>query len=429
MLCIRTGDHSLHSFAHTRQLTRMTATQNSTESAHLSAADYIGIEDEWGAHNYHPLDIVVDHAQGAWVYDVEGNRYLDCLSAYSALNQGHCHPRILETMMQQAQRVTLTSRAFRNEQLPLFCEELAAICGMEMVLPMNSGAEAVETAIKAARRWGYEVKGIPDGQAEIIVFENNFHGRTTTIVGFSSEPAYRAGFGPFTPGFRLVRYGDIEALRDAVTPSTCAVLMEPIQCEAGILIPPDGYLSQAAELCRESNVLLVADEIQTGLGRTGRMFACDHEDVQPDMYVLGKALSGGFYPVSAVVSRDEVLGVFRPGSHGSTFGGNPLGCAVARTALKVIQDEQLVERSAELGAWFLEQVKGIQHPDIASVRGRGLMIGIELRVPSRQNCEALMRRGMLCKETHEFVIRLSPPLVTSRDDLAWAVQQLQAVFS
>lgn len=407
----------------------MTAVENSTETDRLSAADYIEVEDRWGAHNYHPLDIVVDHASGAWVYDIDGNRYLDCLSAYSALNQGHCHPRIMATMIQQAHRVTLTSRAFRNEELPLFCEEVAAVCDMEMVLPMNSGAEAVETAIKAARRWGYEIKGIPDGQAEIIVFENNFHGRTTTIVGFSSEPAYRAGFGPFTPGFRLIPFGDIEALRDAITPNTCAVLMEPIQCEAGILIPPDGYLRESVRLCREANVLFIADEIQTGLGRTGRMFACDHEDVKPDMYILGKALSGGFYPVSAVVSRRDVLDVFRPGSHGSTFGGNPLGCAVARTALKVIQDEQLVERSAELGAWFMEQVKGIKHPDIASVRGRGLMVGVELRVPSRQYCEALMQRGMLCKETHEFVIRLSPPLVTSREDLEWAVEQLRAVFS
>lgn len=392
------------------------------------AAEYIAIEDRWGAHNYHPLDIVIDHAKGPWVYDVEGRRYLDCLSAYSAVNQGHCHPRILETMVQQAHRVTLTSRAFRNEELPLFCEEVAELCDMEMVLPMNTGAEAVETAIKAARRWGYSVKGIPDGQAEIIVFENNFHGRTTTIIGFSSEPSYRAGFGPFTPGFRLISYGDGDALAAAITPNTCAVLMEPIQCEAGILIPPDGYLSEAQRLCREANVLLMMDEIQTGLGRTGRMFACDYENVKPDVYILGKALAGGFYPVSAVVSRKEVLGVFHPGSHGSTFGGNPLGCAVARTALRVIEDENLVQRSAELGAWFMEQIRAIQHPNIASVRGRGLMVGVEVRTPARGYCEALMRRGMLCKETHDYVIRLSPPLVTSKDDLAWAVEQLRAVF-
>ena len=406
----------------------MTAVANSTEDAPTTAAGYIALEDEWGAPNYHPLDIVVARAAGSWVYDVDGKRYLDCLSAYSALNQGHCHPRILATMMEQAQRVTLTSRAFRNEQLPLFCEELAAVCGMEAVLPMNTGAEAVETAIKAARRWGYEQKGIPDGQAEIVVFENNFHGRTTTIVGFSSEPSYRAGFGPFTPGFRLIPFGDIDALRAAVNSNTCAVMMEPIQCEAGILMPPAGYLRAASDLCREQNVLFMADEIQTGLGRTGRMFACDHEDVHPDVYILGKALAGGFYPVSAVVSSHEVMDVFRPGTHGSTFGGNPLGCAVARTALRVIQEDGLVQRSAELGEWFKGEVSAIQHPDIKTVRGRGLMVGIELHVAARGYCEALMRRGMLCKETHDRVIRLAPPLVTSREDLAWAVEQLRAVF-
>jgi ornithine--oxo-acid transaminase len=407
----------------------MTTVANDTRSAPVTSADYIAIEDEWGAHNYHPLDIVIERALGAWVYDVDGKRYLDCLSAYSAVNQGHCHPRILATMAEQAHRVTLTSRAFRNEQLPLFCEEVAELCGMESVLPMNTGAEAVETAIKAARRWGYEKKGIADGLAEIVVFENNFHGRTTTIVGFSSEPSYRAGFGPFTPGFRLIPYGDIDALRSAITPNTCAVLMEPIQCEAGILIPPDGYLRAASELCRLENVLFMADEIQTGLGRTGRMFACDHEDVRPDVYILGKALAGGFYPVSAVVSSHAVLDVFRPGTHGSTFGGNPLGCAVARTALHVLQDENLVERSAELGAWFMGEVASIKHPLIKAVRGRGLMIGIELFVPARSYCEALMERGMLCKETHDHVIRLSPPLVTSREDLEWALVQLRAVFT
>ncbi len=394
----------------------------------MTAADYIAIEEEWGAHNYHPLDIVIERAEGSWVYDVEGKRYLDCLSAYSAVNQGHCNPAILATMVEQAHRVTLTSRAFRNEQLPLFCEELAQLCGMESVLPMNTGAEAVETAIKAARRWGYEKKGIPDGCAEIVVFENNFHGRTTTIVGFSSEPSYRAGFGPFAPGFKLIRFGDMDALRSAVNSNTCAVLIEPIQCEAGILIPPDGFLRAAAELCHDQNVLFMADEIQTGLGRTGRMFACDHEDVQPDVYILGKALAGGFYPVSAVVSSHDVIDVLRAGTHGSTFGGNPLGCAVARTALRVLTEERLVERSAALGAWFKSAVAAIRHHDIKSVRGRGLMVGIELHVPAREYCEALMRRGMLCKETHDHVIRLSPPLVTSREDLEWAVAQLQAVF-
>ncbi len=407
----------------------MTAVESNTDPRVMTAADLIALEDEWGAHNYHPLDIVIERAEGSWVYDVDGNRYLDCLSAYSAVNQGHCNPRILATMIEQAHRVTLTSRAFRNEELPLFCEELAQLCGMESVLPMNTGAEAVETAIKAARRWGYEKKGIPDGAAEIVVFENNFHGRTTTIVGFSSEPSYRAGFGPFAPGFRLVPFGDTNALRAAINPNTCAVLLEPIQCEAGILIPPDGFLRDASRLCREANVLLMADEIQTGLGRTGRMFACDYEQVRPDVFILGKALAGGFYPVSAVVSSHEVMSVFRPGTHGSTFGGNPLGCAVARTALRVLQDDGLVERSAELGEWFKREVAAIQHPDIKEVRGRGLMVGVELHVPARGYCEALMRRGMLCKETHDHVIRLSPPLVTSRADLEWAAEQLRAVFA
>jgi ornithine--oxo-acid transaminase len=391
--------------------------------------DLIALEERWGAHNYHPLDLVIERGDGAWVTDVEGRRYLDCLSAYSAVNQGHCHPRILATLVEQASRVTLTSRAFRNEQLPAFCEELARLCGMEMVLPMNTGAEAVETAIKAARRWGYARKQIPQDQAEILVFANNFHGRTTTIVGFSSEPSYRAGFGPFAPGFRLLPYGDLDAVRAAIGPNTCAVLIEPIQCEAGILIPPDGFLRGLSALCREHDVLLMADEIQTGLGRTGRTFACDHEDVQPDVYILGKALSGGFYPVSAVVSRREVLGVFGPGSHGSTYGGNPLGCAVARTALRVLEDEGLVARSAELGAWLLEALRTIDHPDIVAVRGRGLLIGLELRVPARAYCEALQARGVLCKETHDTIIRLAPPLVVERDDLAWAVEQVRAVFA
>jgi ornithine--oxo-acid transaminase len=389
----------------------------------------IAREERYGAHNYHPLDLVIERGEGAWVWDVEGRRYLDCLSAYSAVNQGHCHPRILATMVEQASRVTLTSRAFRNEQLPAFCEELATLCGMEMVLPMNTGAEAVETAIKAARRWGYERKGIARDQAEILVFANNFHGRTTTIVGFSSEPAYRAGFGPFAPGFRLLPFGDVEAVRAAIGPNTCAVLLEPIQAEAGILLPPDGFLRELRALCTERDVLLIADEIQTGLGRTGRTFACDHEDVRPDVYVLGKGLSGGFYPVSAVVSRREVLGVFGPGSHGSTFGGNPLGCAVARTALQVMRDERLVERSAENGAWLLEALRAIVHPDIVEVRGRGLLIGLQLRVPARPYCEALKERGVLCKETHDTVIRLAPPLVTSREDLAWAVAQMRETFA
>lgn len=392
-------------------------------------AALIAQEDQWGAHNYHPLDLVIDHAEGAWVTDVEGKRYLDCLSAYSAVNQGHAHPRLLQALTGQAARVTLTSRAFRNDQLGAFCEELATRCGKEMVLPMNTGAEAVETAIKAARRWGYRTKGIPDGQATIIAFENNFHGRTTTIVGFSSEPAYKEQFGPFAPGFVLVPFGDIDAVRAAMNATTCAVLIEPMQCEAGVLLPPDGFLCELRSLCSANNVLLIADEIQTGLGRTGRMFACDHEAVVPDMYVLGKALSGGFYPVSAVVANRDVLGVLGPGSHGSTFGGNPLGCAVAREALRVLDDEQLVQRSAELGAWLLVELRTLTHPAIAAVRGRGLMCAIELHEPARPFCEALQQRGVLCKETHGVVIRLSPPLVVSRDDLAWALQQLRAVFS
>jgi len=393
-----------------------------------TSAELIDLEEQWGARNYRPLDLVIARAEGAWVMDVEGRSYLDCLSAYSAVNQGHCHPRLLATLTEQASRVTLTSRAFRNDQLPHFCEELAAVCGMEMVLPMNTGAEAVETAIKAARRWGYTSKGIPQNAATIIVFDGNFHGRTTTIVGFSSEASYREGFGPFAPGFVRVPFGDLEAVRAAMTANTCAVLFEPIQCEAGVVIPPDGFLRGLSALCREQNVLLIADEIQTGLGRTGRLFACDHEDVVPDMYVLGKALSGGFYPVSAVVSRRDVLGVFGPGTHGSTYGGNPLGCAVARTALDVMQDERLVERSAELGAWLLGELKTLHHPDIVSVRGRGLILAIELRVPARPYCEALMQRGVLCKETHDTVIRLAPPLVVRQEDLAWAVEQLRAVF-
>jgi len=389
----------------------------------------VALENHWGAHNYHPLDVVVERGEGPWLFDVDGKRYLDCLSAYSAVSQGHCHPRILDTMREQASRVTLTSRAFRNDQLPLFCEELARFCGLDAVLPMNTGAEAVETAIKAARRWGHRVKGIPDGCAEIIVCENNFHGRTTTIVGFSSEKSYRDGFGPFTPGFVTVPFGDTGALGAAITANTCAVLFEPIQCEAGILIPPAGYLTDVAELCRRNEILLLADEIQTGLGRTGKRFACDHESVKPDAYILGKALSGGFYPVSAFVARREVMDVFDPGSHGSTYGGNPLGCAVARTALAVIEEERLTERSAELGDWLLEQLRTIRHSTILEMRGRGLLIGIELTVAARPVCEALMDQGLLCKETHDRVVRLTPPLVVSRDDLQWALEKIRKVFA
>jgi ornithine--oxo-acid transaminase len=394
-----------------------------------TAESLIAIEDQWGAHNYHPLDIVVSRAAGVWVYDEEDRRYLDCLSAYSALNQGHCHPRLLQVMREQAERVTLTSRAFRNDQLPLFCRELAELCRMEMVLPMNTGAEAVESAVKAARRWGYRKKGIAADQAEIIVCRNNFHGRTTTVVSFSSEEAYRDGFGPFTPGFRIIPFGDAKALEAAITPNTCAFLFEPIQCEAGILFPPAGFLKQASEICRRNNVLLLADEIQTGLGRTGEMFACWREEVQPDAFILGKALSGGFYPVSAVVSTREVLGVFDPGSHGSTYGGNPLGCAVAREAMRVLSEEKLCERSRELGAWFLEELRTIRHEAIREVRGVGLLTGVELTVPARGYCERLMQLGLLCKETHDCVIRIAPPLVISREDLGWAAARVREAFA
>jgi len=394
----------------------------------ISAADLISMEDRWGAHNYHPLDVVVERASGAWVYDVDGRKYLDCLSAYSAVNQGHCHPRIIQALKDQAERVTLTSRAFRNDQLPLFASELAQGGGKEMVLPMNPGAEAVETAIKASRRWGFTRKGIPLNHAEIIVCENNFHGRTTTITGFSSEPLYKDGFGPFTPGFVTIPFGDVEALERAITPNTCAFMFEPIQCEAGILIPPEGFIRDAAEICHRERVLLAADEIQTGLGRTGHFLACHAEDVQPDVLILGKALSGGTYPVSAVVSSQEILGVFRPGSHGSTYGGNPLACAVARAALRVIEEERLAERSAELGSWLLYELRKLKHPHIKAIRGRGLLLGIELLGPARPYCERLKDLGVLCKETHDHVIRLAPPLIIAQEDLAWLSAQLNAAF-
>ena len=393
-----------------------------------NAADLLALEEQWGAHNYHPLPIVVERAQGAWVYDVEGRRYLDCLSAYSALNQGHVHPAILKVFVEQASRVTLTSRAFHNDPLPLFCQELAARCGMDVVLPMNSGAEAVETAIKTARRWGYEKKGIANDQAEIIVCEHNFHGRTTTLVGVSSEADYRRGFGPFTPGFRVIPFGDVAALRAAMSPRTCAFLVEPIQCEAGIIVPPAGYLRAAADLCRREGLLFIADEIQTGLGRTGKWFACQHEDVQPDIYVLGKALSGGFYPVSAVVGRRDVMSVFTPGSHGSTYGGSPLAAAVARAALRVLADEHLIERAAALEPLFFGALASVRGPLVREIRGKGLLAGVELNVPARPYCERLLARGVLCKETHERVIRLAPPLIIDEGDLLWMVDQLAAVL-
>lgn len=389
--------------------------------------DFVELESQFGAHNYHPLDIVIERAEGAWVYDVEGKKYLDCLAAYSAVNQGHCHPRILQTLTEQAHKVTLTSRAFRNDQLGPFYKELHDLTGFDMALPMNSGAEAVETAIKTARKWGYKVKGIAEGKAEIIVCANNFHGRTVTIVSFSSDEQYRDGFGPFTPGFKIIPFGDTEALRQAITPNTCAFLVEPVQGEAGIVIPPAGFLKQAAELCRQNRVLLMTDEIQSGLGRTGKLFAYMHEGIRPDVLIIGKALAGGFYPVSAVLSSNEILGVYNPGDHGSTFGGNPLGCAVARTALRVLIEENLVERSAELGAYFLALLKTLRSSHVKEVRGIGLWIAIELDGPARPFCEALKAEGILCKETHDRVIRIAPPLIIRREEIDWAFERIRRV--
>ena len=394
----------------------------------LQTSNFIELEDQYGAHNYHPLDVVIEHAEGVWVYDVEGNRYLDCLASYSAVNQGHCHPKILKAMIEQARKVTLTSRAFRNDQLPLLYQELHDLTGFEMALPMNSGAEAVETAVKAARKWGYKLKGIPDGKAEIIVCANNFHGRTVTIVSFSTDEQYRDGFGPFTPGFKVIPFGDANALREAITPNTCAFLVEPIQGEAGIVFPPAGFLKEAAAICRENRVLLIAGEIQSGLGRTGKLFAYMHEGITPDVVIVGKALSGGFYPVSAVLASKEVLGVFNPGDHGSTFGGNPLACAVARSALRVLVEENLIQRSTELGDYFLTKLKTLKSPHIREVRGKGLWIGIELDVPARPYCEALKELGILCKETHEHVIRIAPPLVITREDIFWAFERIKKVI-
>ncbi len=395
----------------------------------MLANHLISLEERYGAHNYHPLDVVIERASGAWVYDVEGRRYLDFLAAYSAVNQGHCHPAIFKAMCEQAQKVTLTSRAFRNDQLPLLLKDLHELTGFEMALPMNSGAEAVETALKAARKWGETRKGIPAGHTQILVAENNFHGRTISIVGFSSESQYRYGFGPFPSGFDRVPFGDAQALREKITPDTCAFLVEPIQGEAGIIVPPAGYLREVAAICREHNVLLICDEIQSGLGRTGRLFAFMHDEIVPDVVVIGKALSGGFYPVSAMLASREVLGVFSPGDHGSTFGGNPLACAVARAALRVIVDEDLSERSAKLGAYALNRLQRIRSPHVASLRGKGLWIAVDLNSPARPFCEALKERGVLCKETHDTVIRLAPPLTISQEDLDWGLDQIEAVLA
>ncbi len=395
----------------------------------MTTRECIQLEDQYGAHNYHPLDVVITSAQGVWVTDVEGNRYLDCLAAYSAVNQGHCHPKILQAFVEQAKNVTLTSRAFRNDKLPLLYKKLHDLTGYEMSLPMNSGAEAVETAVKAARKWGYTVKGIPEGQAEIICASNNFHGRTTTIVSFSTEDSYRKNFGPFTAGFRIVEFGNLESLKLAITKNTAAFLVEPIQGEAGIIIPPEGYLREAARLCKEHNVLLIADEIQSGLGRSGKLFAFEYDGIRPDAVIIGKALSGGFYPVSAVLSTKEVLGVFSPGEHGSTFGGNPLAAATAMAALDVLVEERLIERSFELGKYFLEQLQAIDSPLIKTIRGRGLWIGLELTTAARPYCEALMKEGILCKETHQTVIRFAPPLVITKEEIDMVVKKLRSVLT
>jgi len=398
----------------------------------MNTKDYIALEEQYGAHNYHPLDVVIERGEGVWVYDVDGKKYLDCLSAYSALNQGHVHPEILKALLEQAKKVTLTSRAFRNDQLPLLYKELSEMTGYEMSLPMNSGAEAVETALKLARKWAYRVKGVPRHQAEIITAAGNFHGRTISIVTFSSEPLYRDDFGPFTPGFVNIPYGDAGAIEKAITPNTAAVLLEPIQGEGGVIIPPAGYLKKVAEICRKNNVLFMADEIQTGLARTGKLFACQYEDVRPDVTIIGKAMAGGFYPVSAVLADKAILGLFMPGEHGSTFGGNPLAAAVARAALRVIREEKLAERSRQLGEYFMEQLSEIPSPHVKEVRGKGLLIGVELKDSAggaRRFCVALQEKGVLAKETHENVIRFAPPLVIDKETIDWALPLIRDVLN
>lgn len=397
--------------------------KNTVQTKHL-----IEQSEKFGANNYHPLPIVISEAEGVWVKDPEGNKYMDMLSAYSAVNQGHRHPKIIQALKDQADRVTLTSRAFHNDQLGPWYEMICELTGMEMALPMNTGAEAVETAVKAARRWAYDVKGVAENQAEIIACIGNFHGRTMTAVSLSSEEEYQKGFGPMLPGIKLVPYGDIAALKAAITENTAAFLIEPIQGEAGIVIPPEGFLKEARDLCKEKHVLFIADEIQAGLARSGKMFACEWEGVSPDMYILGKALGGGVFPISCVVSSKEVLGVFNPGSHGSTFGGNPMACAVSMASIEVIKEEKLVERSLELGNYFVDQLKEINNPMIKEVRGRGLFIGVELTEPARKYCEALKEEGLLCKETHDTVIRFAPPLIISKEDLDWAIEKIVKVL-
>ena len=393
---------------------------------------YIEMEEQFGAHNYKPLDVVLTRGQGVWVWDVGGNKYLDCLSAYSAVNQGHCHPRILKTLIEQAYRLTLTSRAFRNDQLGPFYKELCDLTNSHKVLPMNSGAEAVETVIKAVRKWGYQVKGVPADQAEIIVCENNFHGRTITIVGFSTDDSSKEGFGPFTPGFKIIPFGDSEALEKAVTPNTVGFLVEPIQGEAGVIIPPAGYLKDAKAICEKNQIVLILDEIQTGLGRTGKLLAEEHDGIEADLTLVGKALSGGYYPISAVLSNSEVLGVLKPGEHGSTFGGNPLACAIARTAIKVLIEENMIENAALMGDYFLSELKKIKSPIIQSVRGKGLLIGMVIDPEvggARQFCEKLKAQGLLCKETHENIIRFAPPLVITKAEVDWALERIESVMT
>ncbi|MBN1449122.1 MAG: ornithine--oxo-acid transaminase [Bacteroidetes bacterium] len=396
----------------------------------MNTQEFIALEEQYGAHNYHPLDVVVSRAEGVWVEDVDGQKYLDCLAAYSAVNQGHCHPAILKTFIEQAGLVTLTSRAFRNDRLPLLYKKLHDMTGYEMSLPMNSGAEAVETAIKTARRWAYDVKGLPENSAEIVVASGNFHGRTTTIVGFSDDPASFKGFGPYcTQAFPMHRYGDLEDLKSKITPNTCAVMIEPIQGEGGVVIPPDGYLKGVEQICREHDILFICDEIQSGLGRSGKLFAHYYENVRPDIVIIGKALSGGFYPVSAILADRDILGVIHPGEHGSTFGGNPLGAAVAVRALEVIEEEHLIERSAELGAYFADRLRAIDSRHITEVRARGLWIGMVLGTKARPFTEALKEEGILCKETHENIIRFAPPLVITKDVIDWALERIEKVLT
>lgn len=398
----------------------------------MKTTDYIELEERYGAHNYHPLDVVIERGEGVWVWDVEGRKYLDCLAAYSAVNQGHCHPRLVKALLDQSQRLTLTSRAFRNNRLASYYEYLTKLSGYDKVLPMNTGAEGVETAIKAARKWAYKVKGVPENQAEILVFDGNFHGRTTTIVSFSTDEQSRDGFGPFTPGFRVLPYGDADAVREAMHPNVAAILIEPIQGEGGIIVPPDGYLKALREITEEHNALMICDEIQSGLGRTGKLFAFEHEGIRPDIVILGKALSGGLYPVSAILADDPVMGVFHPGDHGSTYGGNPVAACVAVEALRVLVEEKLVENSERLGTYALDRLRNLDSKHIKEVRGRGLWIGLELHPEAggaRRFCEVLEKRGILCKETHEHTIRLAPPLVISKEDLDWALDILESTLS